>query len=169
MGWSRVSDPSSLVKPGDDIAVKILRIETKAGEDKIALGMKQLADDPWQAVPAKYSVGHVTQGRVSRVAEFGVFVELEPGIVGLVPRSETGVANDADLKKMFAIGAHANVIVLEVDAASRRIRLSITGIQKAEEAADVRDYAARTSAEVPSASIGSLADKLRGALGSRKN
>jgi small subunit ribosomal protein S1 len=164
MGWSRVTDPSNIVKPGDELTVKVLRIDSKDGEDKIALGLKQLSDDPWSAVQTKYPIGHVTQGRVARIADFGVFVELEPGIVGLLPRSETGVANDADLKKSFPVGTVVGVSVVDVDPAARKLRLSVTAIQKAEEAAEVRDYATREGAAADSAGFGSLADKLRGAL-----
>ncbi len=166
MGWARVPDPSHVVTPGDEITVKVLRVESKDGDEKIALGLKQLADDPWSAVPAKYPVGQPARGTVSRVADFGVFVELEPGVVGLVPRAETGLASDADLRKGFPVGAAVHVVAIEVDAPGRRMRLSVTAVQKAEEAADVRDYAARANA-APSASLGSLAEKLRGALGSK--
>ena len=166
MGWSRVNDPSQMVKPGDEITVKVLRIESKSGEDKIALGLKQLTDDPWSSVRDKYPVGQVVQGRVTRVADFGVFIELEPGVVGLLPAAETGVAKGADLKRAFAVGTQIGVIVLEVDVAGRRLRFSIKAIHDEAEKADVRDYTARADAAA-SAALGSLADKLRGALGSR--
>jgi small subunit ribosomal protein S1 len=165
MGWSRVNDPAQVLKPGDQITVKVLRIDSKTGEEKIALGLKQLTDDPWSAVEGKYPVGQVAPGRVTRIAEFGVFVELEPGVVGLVPAAESGVAKGGDLRKAFSIGTRVDVIVLEVDVGGRRLRFSIQAIQDEAEKADVRDYAARADAE--SASLGSLADKLRGALGSR--
>ena len=166
MGWSRVNDPSQMFSPGDEITVKVLRIESKSGEEKIALGLKQLTGDPWSSVPAKYPVGQVVQGMVTRVADFGVFVEVEPGIVGLVPAAESGVAKGADLRKAFPVGTRADVIVLEVDVPGRRLRFSIKGIQDEAEKAEVRDYAARAESS-GSASLGSLADKLRGALGSR--
>ena len=166
MGWSRVNDPSQMVKPGDEITVKVLRLESKNGEDKIALGLKQLTDDPWSSVQDKYPVGQVVQGRVTRVADFGVFIELEPGVVGLLPAAETGVAKGADLKKAFPIGTQIDVIVLEVDAPGRRLRFSIKAIHDEAEKADVRDYAARAES-ASTTSLGSLADKLRGALGSR--
>ena len=165
MGWSRVNDPSQMLNPGDEITVKVLRIDSKNGEEKIALGLKQLTDDPWSSVAGKYPVGQVVPGRVTRIAEFGVFVELEPGVVGLLPAAESGVAKGADLKKAFAVGSRVDVIVLETDVPGRRLRFSIKAIQDEAEKADVRDYAARADAE--SASLGSLADKLRGALGSR--
>jgi small subunit ribosomal protein S1 len=167
MGWSRVSDPSAVVKVGDEVTVKVLRIDAKDGGDKIALGLKQLSDDPWQAVPVKYPAGKVAHGRVARVAEFGVFVELEPGVVGLLPIGETGIGKDADLRRTFVLGAEVGVLVLDVDPAARRLRFSINAIQNAQEAAEVRDYAAREDAAAGSSGFGSLADKLRGALGSR--
>ena len=159
MGWSRVADPSLIAKPGDEITVKVLRID---GE-KIALGLKQLEDDPWSSAGTDFPVGRTAKGRVARIAEFGVFVELTPGVVGLLPRSETSLPNDADLKKAFPVGSVVDVMILESDPAGRRIRLSVTGIQRAEEAAEVRDYAARDDAPAASG-FGSLGDKLRGAL-----
>jgi small subunit ribosomal protein S1 len=167
MGWSRVNDPSQMFKPGDEITVKILRIESKGGEEKIALGLKQLTEDPWSSVGTRYPAGQVARGRVTRIAEFGVFVELEPGVTGLLPASESGVAKGTDLKKVFRPGTEVDVIVLEADAAGRRLRFSIKAIHDEAEKAEVRDYAARADAAGGRASIGSLADKLRGALGSR--
>lgn len=167
IGWSRVGDPSQLFKPGDEITTKILRIESKEGHDKIALGLKQLTEDPWSAVEHKYRVGQVAHGHVTRLADFGAFVELEPGVVGLLPFAEAETAKGADARKAFPIGTEIDVMVLEVDAAGRRIRLSIKGIRDASEAADVRDYSARSDAAAESAGFGSLADKLRGALRTR--
>ena len=168
MGWSRVDNPSRLSKAGDEITVKILRIESKDGDDKIALGLKQLTDDPWSAVESKYGVGKVVQGRVARLAEFGAFVELEPGVVGLLPFAEAGVGKGADARKAFPIGTAVGVMVLEVDSAGRRMRLSVKGIGDASEAADVRDYEARADAAAETSGFGSLADKLRGALQPRR-
>ena len=161
MGWSRVSDTSQIVKVGDDVTVKVLRVDQTT--EKIAVGLKQLADDPWLKVPATYETGQVRRGRITRVAPFGVFVELEPGIEGLIPSSETGVARDADVKRAFSVGDDREVVVLDIDPAGRRIRLSVRAIEHAREAEEVRDYSAR-AALPPAESFGSLADKLRGAL-----
>ena len=81
MGWSRVSDPSQVVKPGEEITVKVLRVDDD--QQKISLGLKQLTADPWSSVHATYEVGQVVTGRVTRLAEFGAFVELEPGVEAL--------------------------------------------------------------------------------------
>ena len=88
MGWSRVSDPSELFKPGDEITVKVLRVDpVENDKQKISLGLKQLAEDPWSKVPETYEVGQVRSGRVTRIAEFGAFVELEPGVEALAHAS----------------------------------------------------------------------------------
>ena len=83
MGWSRVSDTSQIVKAGDEVTVKVLRVDDD--KQKISLGLKQLTDDPWSNVQATYEAGQVRIGRVTRVAQFGAFVELEPGVEGLDP------------------------------------------------------------------------------------
>ena len=103
-------------------------------------------------------------GTVDRHEKFGIFVFLAPGLTGLVPLSETGIAREGDVVGAFPVGAQVEVIVLEVDSAGRRIRLSIKAVKAAEEAAEVRDYAARVDAATGAAGFGSLADKLRGAL-----
>jgi small subunit ribosomal protein S1 len=167
MDWSRVSDPSRLFKTGDEITVKILRLESKDGEDRIALGLKQLTDDPWSVAGSKYPVGKAVQGRVTRLADFGAFIELEPGVEGLLPFAESGVARGADARKAFPIGTGVGVMVVELDAAGRRLRLSVKAIGDAAEAADVRDYEARADAAAETSGFGSLADKLRGALKTR--
>ena len=254
MSWSRGTKPSEIVAVGDQVTVKVLRVDE--GTQKISLGMKQLLDDPWSTVAANYEVGQVRTGRVTRVAEFGAFVELEPGIeglahastfaptgrsggwakslaagftgafeilsidvaqkrigialvdegssraagatspagelvpgtivtgkverhekfgvfvflspgrTGLMPLSETGVDRDQDMLKAFPIGSEVEVVVLEVDPSSRRIRLSKKAVAEQREQAELREYAARPDA-APSESMGSIADKLRGALGKR--
>jgi len=85
MGWSRVSDASQVVKPGEEITVKVLRVDDD--KQKISLGLKQLSADPWSRVPETYAIGQVRNGRVTRLAEFGAFVELEPGVEGLAHAS----------------------------------------------------------------------------------
>ena len=165
MGWSRVSDTSQVVKPGDEITVKVLRVDDD--RQKIALGLKQLTDDPWSKVLATYEVGQVRTGRVTRVAQFGAFVELEPGVEGLIPVSESGLARDADVRKAFPVGAGVEVVILDVDATGRRIRLSIKAVLQAREADEVREYTERGDAAPPEG-FGSLAAKLRGALTPRE-
>jgi small subunit ribosomal protein S1 len=161
MAWARVADTSEIVRPGDEISVKVLRVD--AEKQKISLGLKQLMDDPWSKARDTYQTGQVRSGRVTRVADFGVFVELEPGIEGLIPSSETGLARDGDLKKAFPVGAQVQVVVGEVDADARRMRLSVTAVQNLQDADEVREYTERADAN-PADGFGSLAGKLRDAL-----
>lgn len=254
MSWSRLTSPSEIVAPGDQITVKVLRVDDAT--QKISLGLKQLLDDPWATMAATYEVGQVRTGRVTRIADFGAFVELAPGIeglahastfaptgrtgewaksvavgytgafeilsidvaqkrigvalvdegssraagavapqgaivpgaivtgkverhekfgvfvflspgrTGLMPLAETGVDRETDMLKAFPIGSDVEVVVLDVDAASRRIRVSRKAVAEQREQAELREYAARPDAE-PKASMGSIADKLRGALKGR--
>jgi small subunit ribosomal protein S1 len=158
MGWSRVSDSSSVVKPGEEITVKVLRVDDD--QQKISLGLKQLTEDPWSRVQATYEIGQVVTGRVTRLAEFGAFVELEPGIEGLAHAS-TFVSG------ALPVGANVEVVIVEVDPAGRRIRLSVNAAVDAHEAEELREYTEREDA-TPAEGFGSLADKLRGALKPRE-
>jgi small subunit ribosomal protein S1 len=161
MGWTRVSDALQVVKPGDEITVKVLRIDPE--KQKISLGLKQLMADPWSKVAETCQAGQLRTGRVTRVAEFGAFVELEPGIEGLIPLSESGVARDGDVKRAFPIGKSVEVVILDVDVDAHRIRLSATAVQQMREADEVREYSERTEAASPEG-FGSLADKFRSLL-----
>jgi small subunit ribosomal protein S1 len=161
MGWSRVADPSALFKPGDEITVKVLRVDDE--RQKIALGLKQLEADPWSRVAQTYEVGQVLQGRVARVAEFGAFVELAPGIEGLAHASTFASAGGRAEWSRTAVdvGAVLEVVVTEIDPEARRIGLSVRAVEDARVADEVREYAERDDA---GPAFGSLADKLRGAL-----
>ena len=162
MGWTKVTNPGEVVAPGDQITVKVLRVDEAT--QKISLGLRQLQDDPWSTVSEKYGAGQVYTGRVARIADFGVFVDLDTEFTGLIPLAETGLDRGVDLRKAFPAGSPVTVVVLEVDAAARRIRLSKKAVAEQQERAEVQEYAARTDA-TPSASVGALADKLRSALG----
>ena len=162
MSWTRVGNPNEVVAVGDEITVRVLRVDEAT--EKISLGLKQLQDDPWTTAAAKFPVGQVRTGRVTRLADFGAFVELEPGFTGLLPFAESGIDRGMDMRKAFPIGSEIEVAILEVDPEARRIRLSKKAVAEEREKAELRDYATRQDAE-PSASMGSIADKLRDALG----
>jgi small subunit ribosomal protein S1 len=113
--------------------------------------------------PLEIVPGARLTGTVERHEKFGVFVFLAPGRTGLIPLSETGVAKEADVARAFPVGGAVEVVVLEVDAESRRIRLSAKAIRDAQEAQELRDYTERDDGG-PAEGFGSLAEKLRGAL-----
>jgi small subunit ribosomal protein S1 len=167
MGWSRVSDTSQVVKPGDEITVKVLRVDDDM--QKISLGLKQLTDDPWSTVQSMYEVGQLRIGRVTRVAEFGAFVELEPGVEGLAHVSTFAPSGRSDeWSKSVTVGMTVPVEIVSIDLEKKRIGVAIAreGLD-AQEAEEVREYTERAE-EPPSEAFGSLADKLRGALKPRE-
>ncbi len=129
MSWGRVNKPADLLKAGDHVDVQILKIEQhgagKRGR-RISLGLKQLQADPWTAAAEKYTAGERVRGVVTRVTDFGAFVELEPGIEGLIHLSELSwsrkVRKPADVVKP---GDTVDVVVLGVNPGERRISLGL--------------------------------------------
>jgi small subunit ribosomal protein S1 len=159
MSWSRVN-PNEIVAPGDQITVKVLRVDDAT--QKIALGLKQLLDDPWTTAAAKYAVGQVRTGRVTRLADFGAFVELEPGIEGLAHASTfPPTGRTRGWAESVAVGSTAAFEILSIDPAQKRI-----GISPVDEGSSRIEGVERPDAE-PSASLGSLGDSLRNALKER--
>ena len=169
MSWARGTDPSEIVSPGDEITVKVLRVDE--GTQKISLGLKQLQDDPWTTAAATYEVGQVRTARVTRVADFGAFVELEPGIEALAHASTfPPTARAGEWKKSVAVGSMATCEILSVDAAQKRIGVALVeeGSSRAAAAdqpehAEPTQSAAGTDTTSPP-SLGSLGDSLRDAL-----
>jgi small subunit ribosomal protein S1 len=124
MSWSRATTPGAVVAPGDQITVKVLRVDEGTG--KISLGLKQLQDDPWSAVGTTYQVGQVRSGRVTRVTEFGAFVELQPGIEGLAHASTfPPTGRPGSWAKAVPVGATAAFEILSVDLAQKRIGVAL--------------------------------------------
>ena len=124
MSWSRATTPGALVASGDQITVKVLRVDEATG--KISLGLKQLQDDPWSAVATTYQVGQVRSGRVTRLSDFGAFVELEPGIEGLAHASTFApTGRPGGWAKSVPVGTTATFEILSVDPAQKRIGLAL--------------------------------------------
>ncbi len=180
MGWSRVSDTSQVVTPGEEITVKVLRIDEDT--QKIALGLKQLSADPWSTVQATYEVGQVRTGRVTRLMEFGAFVELEPGVEGLAHASTFApTGHPKGWSRSVAEGMTAAFEILSIDLEKKRIGVALVDEGSARaagapppqggpgrrEAEEVREYSERADV-TPLEGFGSLADKLRGALKPRE-
>jgi len=122
MSWSRVSKPSEILNPGDEITVKILRVDEE--KQKIALGLKQLSVDPWTRAGESYAVGQRRPGRITRVAEFGAFVELEPGIEALAHAS-TFPPSASGWSSLVSPGMTGTFEVLSVDLDQRRIGVAM--------------------------------------------
>src|SRR5258708_7321451 len=124
MGWSRVADSSQVVTPGEEVTVKVLRVDEDTR--KIALGLKQLSADPWSSVDATYQIGQVRSGRVTRVAEFGAFVELEPGVEGLAHASTFAPTGRAGgWTGEVPPGTNGSFEILSIDIDKKRIGVAL--------------------------------------------
>jgi small subunit ribosomal protein S1 len=128
VSYKRVNHPSEVLNIGDTVKVQIIRINKDT--QRISLGMKQLESDPWEGAAAKYSVGGVFRGRVTNITEYGAFVELEPGIEGLVHVSEMSLTKkNVHPGKIVSTSQEVDVKVLEVDEEKRRISLGLKQAQ----------------------------------------
>lgn len=124
MAWSRVSDAAQVVKPGDEITVKVLRVEDDG--QKIALGLKQLTADPWSRVEETYTIGDVRPGRVTRLADFGAFVELEPGVEALAHDSTFAPTGHAGgWRSAVAPETTGTFEILSIDLEKKRIGVAL--------------------------------------------
>ena len=123
MSWSRVPDILEIVAPGEEITVKVLRVDED--QQRIALGLKQLTDDPWATAPARYEVGQVVIGRVTRLAQFGAFVEIEPGVEGLAHASTfPPTGQRGGWAQAVPPGTTAPFEILSIDGETKRIGLA---------------------------------------------
>ena len=128
MAWRRVNHPSEILNVGDTVKVQIIRINPET--QRISLGMKQLQADPWQSIEAKYPVGARVKGTVTNIADYGAFVELEPGVEGLIHVSEMSwTKKNIHPGKIVSTSQQVEVQVLEVDANKRRISLGLKQTQ----------------------------------------
>jgi small subunit ribosomal protein S1 len=123
MAWSRVDNAASVVQPGQQVQVAILKIDHE--KRKVSLGLKQLQESPWQRVDARFPIGSVVPGKVTKLMDFGAFVELEPGIEGLVHISELSTQRVRKSSDVVKVGQEVQVKVLNIDPSSRRISLSM--------------------------------------------
>ena len=129
MSWSKISHPSEIVALGDKIEVMILNLDKESG--KVSLGLKQRLQDPWQDIEKKFSVGAKIKGKVVNILPYGVFVELEKGIEGLIHISEISWTKRINNpSEMFAIGDILETQVLTIDKESRRISLSLKQLEQ---------------------------------------
>src|SRR5579859_7999079 len=124
MSWKRVSHPSQVLAVGDTVKVQIVKINPDT--QRISLGMKQLQSDPWDGVEAKYPPGAKLTGRITNITDYGAFVELEPGVEGLVHVSEMSwTKKNVHPGKIVSTSQEVEVVVLDVDASKRRVSLGL--------------------------------------------
>jgi len=124
MAWKRVKHPSEVVAIGDEISVQVLKFDKE--RERVSLGLKQMGDDPWKDIARRYPNSSRLQGKVTNIADYGCFVEIEDGVEGLVHMSEMDWTNkNVHPSKMVQLGDPVEVMVLDIDAERRRISLGI--------------------------------------------
>ena len=124
MSWGRVTHPSELIKIGDSITVKVIGLDRE--HEKISLGIKQLSNNPWDEVERQYPLNSTLTGKISSITEYGVFVEIAPGVEGLVHISEVSwTERITNLHRHFQVGKEVTVVVITLDKQNRRMSLSI--------------------------------------------
>ncbi|MBC2581049.1 30S ribosomal protein S1 [Clostridium sp. DJ247] len=156
LSWKRVNDPSEVVSVGDKVEVYVL--EVNKDKNKISLSLKDISKDPWNDIENKYKVGHVVDGVVSKFLNFGAFVELEPGVEGLVHISEISEDRISKPSDILNIGNNVKVKILDVNKKEKKISLSIKeAVEKPKE--DFKKYVDKNNSGV---TLGDLfKDKLK--------
>ena len=129
MSWSKkVAHPSEIIKKGEMIEVKILSVDKD--KKRVSLGIKQLTDDPWKKeIPEKYHVGDIVKGKVTKMTDFGAFIDLSNGLEGLLHISEVSKEKIKKLESVIAIGQELDVKIVKIEPEARKIGLSLKGIE----------------------------------------
>jgi small subunit ribosomal protein S1 len=131
MSWSKkVAHPSEIIKKGEMIEVKILSVDKD--KKRVSLGIKQLSDDPWKKeIPEKYHVGDIVKGKVTKMTDFGAFIDLSNGLEGLLHISEVSKEKIKNLESVISIGQDLNVKIVKIEPEARKIGLSLKGVEGA--------------------------------------
>jgi small subunit ribosomal protein S1 len=163
LGFARVENPADVLAEGQQVEVQVLRMEMTGDAkrpERIALSLKALAHDPWEEVEQRFPEGTKVRGKVARLQQFGAFVEVLPGIEGLVHISQLGAGRHLQHpREVVRVGDEVEVTVLGVDRARRRISLSIVPAE-AEHEANAEDMAQHTTKSPAPAKLGTFADLL---------
>jgi small subunit ribosomal protein S1 len=146
MSWTKhIKHPSELFKKGQKVEAVVLRIDKE--KERLSLGYKQLKNDPWDdEIPNRYAVGDVAVGKVSKVADFGIFVELDGGVEGLIHISEAGLDQQAKLEEKFKLQDEVTAKIIKVDREERKIALSLRDHQMDSDRRTVDEYHATQGA-----------------------
>jgi len=159
LSWTkRIKHPSEMFKKGDTVKAVVLNIDRE--NERFSLGLKQLSADPWSEIPKRYTPGTIIQGKVTSVTDFGIFLEVEEGIEGLIHVSEISQEKVDSPKSCAEVGDILEAVVLNVDTADRKIALSMKHLAAQKEKAEVNEFlGAQKNA------TSNLGDLLQGALG----
>lgn len=147
LSWGRVRHPSDVVSCGEELEVEILSVDRE--QDRIALSLKELLPDPWEQVERRYTVGEVVEGAVTNVVKFGAFVCIENGLEGLIHISELGDGNFLHPRNVIEEGERVRVRIIHIDAADRRLGLSLRNVPQPGELSGAVDESDQQSEAYP--------------------
>jgi len=129
ISWKRINNPAEVLSIGQPVKVQIIKFNTDSG--RISLGMKQLEQDPWAGIDGRYTVGQQVKGKISNITDYGAFIEIEPGIEGLVHVSEMSwTKKNVHPSKIVSLSQEVDAVILEVDESKRRISLGMKQLQE---------------------------------------
>jgi len=139
ISWvQKIKHPAEMFKKGDMVKAVVLSIDKQ--NERFSLGIKQLEPDPWEDVPRKYRRGQMVKGTITNVTDFGIFLELEEGVEGLVHVSEVGEDKTKDLKDVGAVGDQLDVLIISIDKRNRKIGLSLRELKHVQDEHDMQSY-----------------------------
>jgi small subunit ribosomal protein S1 len=154
MSWTkRIQHPSEVMKKGDKVEIKILKIDNE--NRRISLGFKQLSDDPWPAIAQKFAIGSECLGRIVKVLDRGVIVDLDGEVEGFVPAAQLGHKDLANPAAAFKIGDELQLQVIELEQAQRKIVLSVNAYFKKREKGELEEFLAKHPNTAPRSGGGS--------------
>ena len=140
MSWTKhVKHPSEIFKKGQKVDAVVLKIDKE--KERLSLGFKQLTSDPWeQDIPAKHQVGNATRGKITKLTDFGVFVEIDGGVEGLIHVSETGLDSATRMEDRFKVGEDIDAKIIKVDRDERKIALSLREHHRDSDRQQMQDF-----------------------------
>ncbi|MEI6125908.1 MAG: 30S ribosomal protein S1 [Pseudomonadota bacterium] len=154
ISWTqKIKHPAEMYKKGDMVKAVVLSIDKE--NERFSLGVKQLEPDPWEDVPKKYRRGQVVKGTITNVTDFGIFLEIEDGVEGLVHVSEISEDKAKNLKEFAKVGEALEVLIISLDKRNRKIGLSLRELKQAQEEQDIKEYLAQQQ-ESSSATLGDI-------------
>ncbi len=159
ISWvQKIKHPAEMFKKGDMVKAVVLSIDKQ--NERFSLGIKQLEPDPWEDVPRKYRRGQMVKGTITNVTDFGIFLELEEGVEGLVHVSEVGEDKAKDVKDVGAVGDQLDVLIISIDKRNRKIGLSLRELKQVQDEHDMQSYL-ENQQQNQNATIGDLINAAR--------
>ena len=153
LSWTKkIKHPGEVYKKGQKIQAIVLNIDEK--QERFSLGVKQLEKDPWEGISHKYTTGEVFEGKVTNITDFGIFLELDEGIEGLIHISEINKDKAGKLSEFVKVGDSLKALIIHIDEAERKIGLSLKGLEKKTEEDEAKKYL--TVQEAPATSLGEI-------------